>query len=158
MAENMGAVLEERTSHHGTICEIYSKLKVADCAEEFKLRVGWALDETCVRSDGEQWDFTGPIHAQDAEELLVETGPELLVGAPPHLPKDGEKPRRGAHDGEVRQHAKFAARQHAIQDEARTLFLHVQPRHAAAWNLPEIRAVARRRGVTIVYGDMCRFC
>lgn len=101
--------------------------------------MGWVLDETCVRSDAEQWNFTDPGHAQDVEDLVVEIGPQLLVGAPPHLPKDGKKLRRAAEAGEVRQDAKLSARQYTIKGEARTLFLHMQPRHAATWSLPQIR-------------------
>ena len=43
---------------------------------------GLALDLTTTNSKGEPWDFNDPARRKEAEKLLDEQGPQLLIGSP----------------------------------------------------------------------------
>ena len=65
--------------------EVYSAPRVTGTAARLPrlgMMPGMALDLTTTNSTGEPWDFNDPARRDEAEKLLNEQRPQLLIGSP----------------------------------------------------------------------------
>ena len=65
--------------------EVYSAPRVTDVArrrKKYGIEPGVALDLTTVDEQGKPWDFNDPRQRYQAERLLDEQRPMLLIGSP----------------------------------------------------------------------------
>ena len=76
---------EATSRRRATVSEIYSAPRVmAAAARNPRLGIvpGVALDLTTTNNEGKPWDFNDPARRIEAEKLLDEQHPQLLIGSP----------------------------------------------------------------------------
>ena len=126
---------------------------------------GLALDLTTTNSKGELWDFNDPAKRKEAEELLDEQRPRLLIGSPmctafshiQNLNKAKRDPNVVAAEIEnARIHFKWCCHLYQRQVDRGAYFLHEHPRLATSWHEPEITNLLRQEGIDKVSADQCQ--
>jgi hypothetical protein len=114
-----------------TVSEIYSAPRVTGIVP------GVALDLTTTNNEGEPWDFNDPARRMEAEKLLDEQQPQLLIGSPmctafsniQNLNKAMRDPTIvGAEIEKARVHLRWCCRLFQKQIERGGYFLHEHPR------------------------------
>ena len=108
---------------------------------------GLALDLTTTNSRGEPWDFNDPARREEAEKLIEEQQPQLLIGSPmctafsniQNLHKAKRDPQIVAAEIEkARVHLKWCCKLYQRQIDRGAYFLHEHPRLATSWHEPEV--------------------
>ena len=123
---------------------------------------GLALDVTTVNAKGEPWNFYEEEKQREAEALIDESEPWILIGSPmctafctwQYLNAHKRDPELvAAERAKAVKHMEFVRRLYRKQVEAGRYFLHEHPAQATSWNLPCVSEVAALDGVATVVGD-----
>ena len=126
---------------------------------------GLALDLATTSSKAELWDFNDPVKRKEAEELLDEQRPQLLIGSPMctvfsnirNLNKAKCDPSVVAAEIEkARVHFKWCCYLYQRQVDRGAYLLHEHPRLATSWRAPEIMNLLRQEGIDKVNADQCQ--
>ena len=146
-----------------TVSEIYS----APRARNHRLGIlpGVALDLTTTNNEGKPWDFNDPASRIEAEKLLDEQHPRLLIGSPMRTAFSNihnlNKAKRDptiveAEIEKARVHLRWCCRLYQKQIDRGGYFLHEHPRLATSWHEPEIKKILEQGGVSRVFADQCQ--
>ena len=138
------------------VSEVYSAPRVTNTAKKnprLGIVPGLALDLTTTNSKGEPWDFNDPARRKEAEKLLDEQRPQLLIGSPmctafsniQNLNKAKRDPHVVAAEIEkARTHLKWCCHLYQQQIDRGAYFLHEHPRLATSWRELEITNLLRQ--------------
>ena len=150
------------------IAELYSPPRISALARDlpqYGIAPGLALDLTTTNSRGEPWDFSKKAMRDEAEQLVDEQAPLLLVGTPMctafstwqyinNAKRDPDVVAKELAAG--RMHLAWMCRMYLKQIAAGRLFLHEHPANATSWNEPCVREVLRADGVARITADQCQ--
>ena len=151
------------------VSEIYSPPRVTRAARiltKLGITPGFAMDITTNDENGEPWDFEKEEQKDKAEERVLTTCPDLLVGSP--MCKDfspwqrlneakSEDPERYRRNKESsREHLKFVCRNYRHQYDGGRLFLHEHPQQASSWDEECIKDLMMLPGVEYVDMHQCQ--
>ena len=151
------------------VSEIYSAPRVTAMAKRrSRLGVipGIALDLTVHDEDGKPWDFNDPQQRRNAEQLLDEQRPLLLIGTPMCTAFSNiQNLNKASRDPEVvraelekaRVHLQWCCRLYQKQLDRGAYFLHEHPAGATSWKTPEIAALLAHPLVDRIVADQCQF-
>ena len=151
-----------------TVSEVYSAPRVTATAKKnprLGIVPGLALDLTTTNSKGEPWDFNDPARRKEAEKLLDEQRPQLLIGSPmstafsniQNLNKAKRDPHVVAAEIEKgRTHLKWCCHLYQRQIDQGAYVLHEHPRLATSWREPEVMNLLRQEKVDKINADQCQ--
>ena len=160
---------ERKAGIKAIISEIYSPPRVTRYAKllpSLGIGPGFALDLTTVNDKGEPWDFDTKEKQEEAERLLEETQPTILVGSPmctaycawQRLNKHRRDPAVVEEEkAKADAHLKFVCRLYLKQVQAGRYFLHEHPATATSWQEDCVEEVMRQPGVDYAVMDQCQY-
>ena len=160
---------ERKAQIRTILSEVYSAPRVTAMARrrrKYGIDPGVALDLTTVDEHGRPWDFDDPRQRQQAQRLLAEQRPVLLIGSPmctafSRLQQIGIHRRDQAKMEENRAralvHLRFACQLYLKQIARGGYFIHEHPSSADSWSEPCVQEVWAMTGVRRVIGDQCIF-
>lgn len=147
------------------VVEIFSPPRLTEFGKKKGLVGGVALDLTTTDSDGVPWDLSKLERQRDAEKLIEELQPELVLGCPPCGPFSVlQNLNRGKVDqqrweeqlADAKEHLRFCCSVYKKQVSRNKFFIHEHPDRATSWDEECIQEVLQLDGVERIRGDMCR--
>ena len=159
---------ERARSTRAIISELYSPPRISALARElpkFGIAPGLALDLTTCNSEGEPWDFSKSRMRDEAERLLDEQKPVLLVGTPmctafstwQFINNTKRDPNIVAREKAAgRMHLAWVCKMYLKQIQAGRFFLHEHPANATSWSEACVREVLSKVGVSRITADQCQ--
>ena len=151
------------------ISEIYSPPRVTTYAKllpSLGIGPGFALDLTTVNAKGEPWDFDTVEKQEEAERLLDETKPTILVGSPmctaycawQRLNKHRRDPAVVEEDkAKADAHLKFVCRVNLKKIQTGMYLRHEHPAQATSWHEDCVEDVMNQPGVYYAVMDQCQY-
>jgi hypothetical protein len=148
----------------GGVAEIYFPPRVVPLARAAGLLGGWSLDFTSERADGSRWDFDNATCRAQAEQLVDQSQPSLLIGSVmctmfscmTNLFKSKMAP--GKFDEALKRakiHLKFIVSLYEKQIRGGRYFLHEHPATASSWREDCILKLLASPGVDKIVTDLC---
>ena len=126
---------------------------------------GLALDLTTTNSKGEPWDFNDPARRAEAEKLLNEQKPQLLIGTPmctafsniQNLNKAKRDPAIVAAEIEkARTHLRWCCHLYQLQLNRGAYFLHEHPGGATSWEESCVQDIWAHPEVERIINHQCQ--
>ena len=147
------------------VAEIYSPPRVTKVASKIGLRTGFALDLSVNNPISDKpWDFNDESMCAQAEQMVDEQRPLLLIGSPPCrafnslFSSNISRMKPEVVRGMIREgikHVLFCVKLYRKQMSAGRYFLHEHPWGAWSWSLPEVRKLRDEPTVKLAKGNMC---
>ena len=160
---------ERKAKLRAIVSEIYSPPRVTKYAKllpSLGIAPGFAIDLTTCNEKGEPWDLDSIEKQKEAERLIDQTKPMVLVGSPmctaycawQRINALRRDPKLVAQEkAKADMHLEFVCRMYKKQIEAGRYFLHEHPAQASSWNEECIKELLRHQSVDCSIMDQCQY-
>jgi len=138
--------------------EAHSPERFTSQCMKMGLRLGYAVDMTLPKCNGEYWDLAREGDAEGMMSMLDREDPELLIGSAWMYRGFSRDPKiLEENEEEEKRRAQASVRAYSRQLWKGKMFLHEAPKMATSWKDADTEWLISQPGVYQVDGPMCRW-